>query len=50
LDDNPFANLTGGEKVCRQLSAKATVRDVKSPRSRLVKNDEPLLEFGNGAS
>ena len=56
LDDDPFANLTGfggGGKVCRQLSAKATGGDVKSPRSRLVNNDnsyEPVLELDDGAS
>lgn len=46
LDDDPFANLTGCGGVCRQLSAKAKVGDVKySPRSRLLNNDnnyEPL--------
>lgn len=53
LDDDPFANLTGGGNACRQLSGKATGGDVKSPRSRLVKKDincEPLLEVDDGAS
>lgn len=51
LDDDPFANLTGN--VCRQSSGKATGGDVKSPRSRLVNNDniyEPLLELEDGVS